>query len=62
MITNYFCPVLIYRSVAEEKLAKLQQDLDEVQITRIREVDEMNQKLQVQRDRSDELTQSVGVT
>ena len=47
------------RSSAEEKVSKLQEALEEVQHTQIKEVDEMNAQLERQRDRTEELTEAV---
>jgi len=47
------------RSVAEEKVTKLQDALKEVQNTHIKEVDEMNAQLDRQRERSEELTEAL---
>ena len=47
------------RAVAEEKMKKIQEALDEVQTTHIREVDEMNEQLERQRERTEELTEAV---
>ena len=47
------------RSSAEEKVSKLQEALEEVQHTHIKEVDEMNAQLERQRDRTEELTEAV---
>ncbi|CAH3013773.1 unnamed protein product [Porites evermanni] len=47
------------RSSAEEKVSKLQEALEEVQNTHIKEVDEMNAQLERQRDRTEELTEAL---
>ncbi|KAJ7374103.1 hypothetical protein OS493_009435 [Desmophyllum pertusum] len=47
------------RSCADEKVAKLQEALKEVQKTHIKEVDEMNAQLERQRERSEELTEAL---
>ncbi|KAK3710123.1 hypothetical protein QZH41_001607 [Actinostola sp. cb2023] len=45
------------RSLAEEKLVKFKEGLDEFQNARIREVNDMNEKLERQSKRTDELTE-----
>ena len=65
MNSNYFFIIgntffnFLSRSSAEEKVSKLQEALEEVQNTHIKEVDEMNAQLERQRDRTEELTEAV---
>ena len=49
----------IYRAQSEEKIAKLREALRDVQNAHIKEMDEMNEQLQRQRERSEELTEMV---
>lgn len=42
-------------------MVKMQEALDEVQTTHIKEVDEMNEQLERQRERSEELTEAVSI-
>ena len=51
----------VARLLSEERNAKLQEALQDVQSAHIREVDEMNEQLQRQRERADELVQLVSI-
>ena len=48
-----------HRLLAEQKMVKMQEALDKVQTTHIKEVDEMNEQLERQRERTEELTEAV---
>lgn len=56
---KYFVNWFIIRTLAEEKLAKFKEGLDELQNARIQELNEMNEKLERQRKRTEELTELV---
>ena len=49
----------IYRAQSEDKIANLREALRDVQNAHIKEMDEMNEQLQRQRERSEELTEMV---
>ena len=55
----YFLLNFLLSSGAEEKVAKLQEALKEVQNTHLQEVDEMNAQLERQRERTEEMTEAV---